>query len=185
MLLPCETRLLCARLSFRCMALFGSRSAPLSGFVERGLAVGGGLYVEAVARNPAAQIRRSRSAPIRLPSPAAINRRTTSSQRPNIGIPFARQRRSLPFSSSHSSSTLTISPTDQGRSVMPAACPSPGPLVSHSFRDSPRAGARLSTHHGKPPSQNASSRRNHCSPKIASPFSTPSAHTGNQAGPKA
>jgi hypothetical protein len=34
--------------------------------------------------------------------------------------------------------------------------------------------ARLSTHHGKPPPLNASSRRNHCSPKITSPFSTPS-----------
>src|SRR6204780_183063 len=33
----------------------------------------------------------------------------------------------------------------------------------------------LSTHHGKPPQPNPSSRRNHCSPKIASPFSTPSA----------
>ena len=34
--------------------------------------------------------------------------------------------------------------------------------------------ARLSTHHGKPLPLNASSRRNHCSPKITSPFSTPS-----------
>jgi hypothetical protein len=35
----------------------------------------------------------------------------------------------------------------------------------------------LLTHHGKPPQPNPSSRRNHCSPKIASPFSTPSAST--------
>jgi hypothetical protein len=34
--------------------------------------------------------------------------------------------------------------------------------------------ARLSTHHGEPPPQNISSRRNHCSPKITSPFSTAS-----------
>src|SRR5262249_14932775 len=32
--------------------------------------------------------------------------------------------------------------------------------------------ARLSTHHGKPPPLNAASRRNHCSPKITSLFST-------------
>src|SRR5579862_3063053 len=32
----------------------------------------------------------------------------------------------------------------------------------------------LLTHHGKPPQPNPSSRRNHRSPKIASPFSTPS-----------
>ena len=32
--------------------------------------------------------------------------------------------------------------------------------------------ARLPTHHGKPPPLKPSSRRNHCSPKIASPFST-------------
>jgi hypothetical protein len=41
--------------------------------------------------------------------------------------------------------------------------------------------ARLSPHHGKPPPLNASSRRNHCSPKIASPFSTPSTQLGNRA----
>jgi hypothetical protein len=34
--------------------------------------------------------------------------------------------------------------------------------------------ARLSTHHGKPPPLGASSRRNHCSSKITSPFSTAS-----------
>jgi hypothetical protein len=39
--------------------------------------------------------------------------------------------------------------------------------------------ARLSTHHGKPLPLNASSRRNHCSPKITSPFSTPSASSGH------
>src|SRR5271163_2491572 len=32
--------------------------------------------------------------------------------------------------------------------------------------------ARLPTHHGKPPPPNLSRRRNHCSPKITSPFST-------------
>src|ERR1700683_2779306 len=32
----------------------------------------------------------------------------------------------------------------------------------------------LLTHHGKPPQPNPSSKRNHRSPKIASPFSTPS-----------
>jgi hypothetical protein len=32
----------------------------------------------------------------------------------------------------------------------------------------------LNVDHGKPPPLNASSRRNHCSPKITSPFSTPS-----------
>jgi len=32
--------------------------------------------------------------------------------------------------------------------------------------------AGLSTHHRKPPPLNASSGRNHCSPKITSPFST-------------
>ena len=42
-------------------------------------------------RRPAAQTRRSRSAPIRLPSPAAISRRTTNSQWANIGTPFASQ----------------------------------------------------------------------------------------------
>jgi hypothetical protein len=40
--------------------------------------------------------------------------------------------------------------------------------------------ARLSTHHGKPPPLNASRRRNHCSPKITSPFSTPSTQSGRQ-----
>ena len=39
--------------------------------------------------------------------------------------------------------------------------------------------ARLSTHHGKPLPLNASSRRNHCSPKITSPFSTPSTRYGH------
>jgi len=34
--------------------------------------------------------------------------------------------------------------------------------------------ARLSTHHGESPSPIVSSRRNHCSPKIMSSFSTPS-----------
>src|SRR5271155_2905986 len=34
--------------------------------------------------------------------------------------------------------------------------------------------AGLSTHHGKPPPPNLSRRRNHCSPKITSPFSTAS-----------
>ena len=33
----------------------------------------------------------------------------------------------------------------------------------------------LLTHHNKPPQPNPSGRRNHCSQKIASPFSTPSA----------
>jgi hypothetical protein len=41
--------------------------------------------------------------------------------------------------------------------------------------------ARLSTHHGKPPPLNAASRRNHCSSKITSPFSTLSAHLGSRA----
>src|SRR5579863_3849160 len=36
----------------------------------------------------------------------------------------------------------------------------------------------LLTHHGKPPRSNPSSRRNHCSPKITSPFSTASTHNG-------
>src|SRR6185437_1079305 len=36
----------------------------------------------------------------------------------------------------------------------------------------------LLTHHSKPPQPNPSSRRNHCSPKIASPFSTPSTRFG-------
>jgi hypothetical protein len=39
--------------------------------------------------------------------------------------------------------------------------------------------ARLLSHHGRPPSLTASSRRNHCSPIIASPFSTPSARSRN------
>ena len=39
--------------------------------------------------------------------------------------------------------------------------------------------ARLPTHHGKPPPLKASSRRNHCSPKITSPFSTPSTRSGH------
>jgi hypothetical protein len=39
--------------------------------------------------------------------------------------------------------------------------------------------ARLSTHHGKPPPLNAASRRNHCSPKITSPFSTLSSQSGS------
>ncbi len=34
--------------------------------------------------------------------------------------------------------------------------------------------ARLSTNHGKPPPPNPRGRRNHCSPKITSPFSTAS-----------
>jgi hypothetical protein len=42
---------------------------------------------------------------------------------------------------------------------------------------------RLSTHHGKPPPLGASSRRNHCSSKITSPFSTASTHSGHQTGP--
>src|ERR1700676_1526538 len=37
--------------------------------------------------------------------------------------------------------------------------------------------ARLSTHHGKPPPPNPSSRRNHCSPISATPFSTVSTHS--------
>ena len=36
--------------------------------------------------------------------------------------------------------------------------------------------AGLSTHHGKPPPLDAASARNHCSPKITSPFSTTSTH---------
>jgi hypothetical protein len=39
--------------------------------------------------------------------------------------------------------------------------------------------AALPTHHGKPPLPNPSSRRNHCSPKITSPFSTASTHSGH------
>src|SRR3954468_9388802 len=39
---------------------------------------------------------------------------------------------------------------------------------------------RLPTHHGKPPPPVASTRRNHCSPFIASPFSTVSTHLGHR-----
>jgi len=39
--------------------------------------------------------------------------------------------------------------------------------------------ACLPTHHGKSPPLIVSSRRNHCSSKITSPFSTPSAITGS------
>ena len=38
--------------------------------------------------------------------------------------------------------------------------------------------ARLTTHHGKPPPPNPSSRRNHCSPKTTSPISTASVRLG-------
>jgi hypothetical protein len=37
--------------------------------------------------------------------------------------------------------------------------------------------AGLSTHHGKPPPLDTASARNHCSPKITSPFSTTSTHS--------
>jgi transposase len=40
--------------------------------------------------------------------------------------------------------------------------------------------APLPTHHGKPPPLKAAARRNHCWPKITSPFSTPSAKSRNQ-----
>jgi len=40
--------------------------------------------------------------------------------------------------------------------------------------------ARLSTHHGKPPTLDASSKRNHCSPIIARPFSTASTLSGSR-----
>jgi hypothetical protein len=39
--------------------------------------------------------------------------------------------------------------------------------------------AGLSTHHGKPPPPNPSSRRNHCSPISATPFSTVSTLSGH------
>jgi hypothetical protein len=42
--------------------------------------------------------------------------------------------------------------------------------------------ARLSPHHGRPPPLDASSTRNHCSPKIANPFSTLSAISGSRLG---
>lgn len=47
-----------------------------------------------------------------------------------------------------------------------------GALVTPRSLPSQRMIARLPTHHGKPPPLNASSQRNHCSPKITSPFST-------------